>query len=230
MPRLDHRKAAIALAVLTLAALGVFSAFPAIDLVVSGWFYREGEGFWLAGNPWIEALRNGIWNLSIAVFAFSILALGFALVRRPLLGVDAREAGFIFLLYLLGPILLVNGVFKSYWGRARPVDVAEFGGLAAFTPPWLPADQCVANCSFVSGEGSAATALLLAFVVLAPDAWRILSRRAFAIYVLAGGILPGAGLALRVMTGRHFLSDTVFAVLLVLALGLGLHRLLLKGR
>lgn len=230
MPPLDHRKAAIALAVLTLAALGVFSAFPAIDLTVSGWFYREGEGFWLAGNPWIEALRNGIWNLSIAVFAFSILALGFALVRRPLLGVDAREAGFIFLLYLLGPILLVNGVFKSYWGRARPVDVAEFGGLAAFTPPWLPADQCVANCSFVSGEGSAATALLLAFVVLAPDAWRILSRRAFAIYVLAGGILPGAGLALRVMTGRHFLSDTVFAVLLVLALGLGLHRLLLKGR
>src|SRR5690606_18059807 len=149
---------------------------------------------------------------------------------RPLLGVDAREAGFIFLLYLLGPILLVNGVLKTYWGRARPVDVAEFGGAATFTPPWLPADQCVANCSFVSGEGSAATALLLAFVVLAPDAWRLFPRRAFALYALAGLVLPATGLALRIMTGRHFLSDTIFAVLLVLSLALGLLRLLLKGR
>lgn len=230
MPPLDHGKAGMALVIVTLAALGLFAAFPALDLAVSGWFYRAGEGFWLAGNPWIEALRNGIWNLSIAVFAFAILALGFAFAGRPLLGVDAREAGFIFLLYLLGPILLVNGVFKAFWGRARPVDVAEFGGAATFTPPWLPADQCLANCSFVSGEGSAATALLVAFAVLAPDAWRLLPRRAFALYALAGVALPAAGLALRVMTGRHFLSDTVFAVLLVLALALGLHRLLLKGR
>lgn len=230
MPPLDHGKAAIALALLTIAALGVFAVFPWIDLTVSGWFHRAGEGFWLARNPWIEAVRNGIWDLSIAVFAFSILALGFAVARRPLLGVDAREAGFIFLLYLLGPILLVNGVLKTYWGRARPVDVAEFGGAATFTPPWLPADQCVANCSFVSGEGSAATALLLAFVVLAPDAWRLFPRRAFALYALAGLVLPATGLALRIMTGRHFLSDTIFAVLLVLALALGLHRLLLKGR
>ena len=41
--------------------------------------------------------------------------------------------------------------------------------------------------------------------------------------------LPVVGLALRVITGRHFLSDTVFAVLLVLALAVGLHRLLLKA-
>lgn len=230
MPGLDYRKAAITLALLTVAALGLFAAFPEIDLVVSGWFYRAGEGFWLAGNPWIEALRNAIWNLSIAVFAFSILAIVFALFRHPLLGVDARAAGFIFLLYLIGPILLVNGGLKAYWGRARPVDVTEFGGPAAFTPPWLPSDQCLANCSFVSGEGSAATALLLAFIVLSPDAGRLLSRRTFAIYALAGAILPATGLALRIVTGRHFLSDTVFAVLIVLAIGLGLHRILLKGR
>ena len=208
----------------------IFAAFPGVDLIVSGLFYRMEDGFWLSGNPWIEMVRNGIWNLSILVFALSIAAFLMAALRRPILGVGMREAGFIFLLYLIGPILLVNGVLKEHWGRARPVDVAEFGGAATFTPPWLPADQCVANCSFVSGEGSAATALAISFLVLAPEAWRILSRRAFALYSFLGVILPTVGLALRVMTGRHFLSDTVFAMLLVLSVALVLHRLLLKGQ
>lgn len=230
MPPLDHRKAALTLAALALAALVLFAAVPRLDLVVSGWFYRQGQGFWLSDQPIVEAVRYGIWYLSVAVFVFSIVALLFAAARRPLLGVDVQEAGFIFLLYLIGPVLMVNGLLKTYWGRARPVDVTEFGGTAGFTPPWLPTDQCIDNCSFVSGEGSAATALALAFLVLAPDAWRLLSRRGFAVYALAGVVLPAAGLALRVMTGRHFLSDTVFAMLLVLAIGLGLHRLLLKGR
>ena len=230
MPPVDHRKPALALAALTLAALAVFAAFPDIDLAVSGWFHRPGEGFWMARLAWVEALRNGVWNLSIAVFALSIVALLLALAGRPIPGIGAREAGFVFLLYLLGPILLVNGILKEHWGRARPVEVAEFGGAAAFTPPWLPADQCASNCSFVSGEGSAATVLALAFLILAPAARRLLPRGGFAIYAVAGVILPAAGLALRVVTGRHFLSDTVFAVLLILALALGLHAALFRRR
>lgn len=230
MPAVDHRRAARALAFLTLAACAIFAAFPRLDLAVSAWFYRPGEGFWLAGNGLVEAARNGVWNLSIAVFALSIVALGFAAARRPLLGIDARAAGFVVLLYLLGPVLLVNGVLKAHWGRARPVDVAEFGGAARFTPFWLPTDQCQSNCSFVSGEGSAAAALALVLLVFAPHARRLLSRRGFAVYALAGVAAPATGLALRLATGRHFLSDTVFAVLLVLAVALILHRLLLKGR
>lgn len=230
MPPVDHRRAAIALAAVSLAALTLFAVFPALDLALSGWFYRPGEGFWLARIDWVDAVRNGIWNLSIAVFALSIVALLFAAAGRPLPGVTAREAGFVFLLYLLGPILLVNGVLKDHWGRARPFDVAEFGGTARFTPFWLPTDQCQSNCSFVSGEGSAAAALALVFLVFAPHARRLLSRLGFAVYAFAGVAAPAVGLALRLATGRHFLSDTVFAVLLVLAVGLGLHRMLLKGR
>lgn len=226
MPHVDHRAAAIGLGLLTLAALGGFLVFPRVDLIVSGWFYRPGDGFWLARIPWVEGLRNGIWNLSIATFLLSLLALVLSAAGRPIGGIGAREAGFIFLLYLLGPVLAVNGILKEHWGRARPVDVAEFGGAAAFTPPWLPADQCVSNCSFVSGEGSAAAALALAFLILAPPARRALPRGGFVLYALAGVLLPAAGLALRLVTGRHFLSDTVFAVLLVLAIALALHRLL----
>lgn len=227
---IDRRTAAIVLFVLTLGAVAAFAAFPQADLIVSGWFYWPGEGFRLAGRPWIEAVRNGIWNLSIAVFLLSAAALVLAAAGRPVRGAGARPAGFVFLLYLLGPGLLVNGVLKEHWGRARPVDVVEFGGAAAFTPPWLPADQCASNCSFVSGEGSAAAALAVTFLILAPAARRRLPRAGFALYALAGVLLPLAGLGLRIATGRHFLSDTVFAVLLVLALALGLHALLFRRR
>ncbi|MCB2117570.1 MAG: phosphatase PAP2 family protein [Rhodobacteraceae bacterium] len=230
MPPLDYRIAASTLVALSLAALAAFALFPHLDLAVSGWFYRPGEGFWLASSEAIQFLRHAIWNLSILVFTFSLAAMIAAALRRPLLGIEGREAAFVFLLYLLGPILLVNGILKTYWGRARPVDVTEFGGAAHFTPPWMPATECVANCSFVSGEGSAATALALAFLIFAPAAWRLLPRRGFALYALAGVVLPAIGLALRVMTGRHFLSDTIFAMLFVLAIALALHRLLLRGR
>ncbi|OYX21132.1 MAG: hypothetical protein B7Z04_04035 [Rhodobacterales bacterium 32-66-9] len=226
MPSLDNRRAGIRLAAALALALAVFAIWPQLDIAVSSWFYRSGAGFWLAGDPWVEGLRNLVWNVSILVFVASALVCVVALVRRRADSETGRVAGFVFLLYLLGPILLVDGILKRFWGRARPATITDFGGDRAFTPPWLPSDQCASNCSFVSGEGSAAAALALSFLVCAPIARRMLPRVAFRLYVVAGVLLPAAGLALRVMTGRHFLSDTVFAVLFVSAIALVLRRLL----
>lgn len=230
MPGLDHRKTAIRLAIASLAAVAVFVLWPGLDLAVSAAFYREGEGFWLGRLDFVQALRHFIWNLSIAAVLLSLVALGLAAIRRPLPDFGARPAGFIFLLYLLGPVLLVNAVLKNHWGRARPADTTQFGGTLTFTPPWLPSDQCASNCSFVSGEGSAAVALAITFLLLAPLLRRVLPDLLFRAYAVLAVFLPAAGLALRVMTGRHFLSDTVFAVLFVLAIALGLHRWLLTER
>ncbi len=230
MPGLDHRKAGLWFAVAFVLALVVFAVWPGLDIAVSSWFYRPDSGFWLAEDPWVEGVRNLVWDLSILVFVLSAAAFVAALVGRRAREARGRIAGFIFLLYLLGPILLVDGILKRFWGRARPATIIEFGGDRMFTPPWLPSDQCASNCSFVSGEGSAAAALALSFLVLAPIARRILPRAAFVLYVAAGLLLPAAGLALRVMTGRHFVSDTVFAVLFVSGIALVLHRLLLTER
>lgn len=230
MPSLDHRKAGLWFATAFVLVLALFAIWPQVDIAVSSWFYRPGAGFWLAEDPWVEGARNIVWNLSILVFVLSAAVLVYDLVRRQAREEKGRIAGFIFLLYLLGPILLVDGILKRFWGRARPATITEFGGDRMFTPPWFPSDQCASNCSFVSGEGSAAAALALSFLVLAPIARRTLPRAAFALYAAAGVILPAAGLALRVMTGRHFLSDSVFAVLIVSAIALVLHRLLLAER
>lgn len=230
MPRIDHRRAALWLAAGFAAALVVFGLWPGLDIRFSALFYRPGQGFWLAGDPWLQGLRELVWNLSIAAVLLSALTLILAAVQRSFTATGARRAGFILLLYLLGPILLVNGVLKQHWGRARPVDIAEFGGAREFTPPWLPADQCASNCSFVSGEGSAAVALAITLVLLAPFVRAALPRALFGAYVALGMVLPAAGILLRVATGRHFLSDTVFAALFVLAIALALHRWLLAGR
>jgi membrane-associated PAP2 superfamily phosphatase len=225
--RVDHRKAAYGLALGFALTFSVFFFWPELDLYTSELFYREGTRFWLSDVEAVQFLRETVWNLSIAAFLLAIVALVLAAVKRPIAGFGVRPATFVFLLYLLGPILLVNAVLKNHWGRARPGSIVEFGGTREFTPPWLPADQCATNCSFVSGEGSAAVALAITFLILAPLARRFLPRIMFTVYVGLAVIFPLLGIVLRVMTGRHFLSDTLFAALFVLAIALVLHRLLL---
>jgi lipid A 4'-phosphatase len=115
----------------------------------------------------------------------------------------------------------VNGILKEHWGRARPEQV--FGGEAEFTAPLVIADECARNCSFVSGEAAAAAALA---IVVGALSWPTLGprgrRRAVA---LLGSVASAAGL-MRVATGRHFLSDVVFAALVTAFVALALWTLM----
>jgi membrane-associated phospholipid phosphatase len=99
--------------------------------------------------------------------------------------------------------LLVDATLKEHSGRARPVRVEQFGGTRQFTPAFIPADQCKANCSFVSGHVATA-AFIMAFGWLGAP---VVRRR----WLLASiGFAATLALA-RMLPGGHFLSDTVFA-------------------
>ena len=222
----DDRELATLWSAAFVLTLGIFVLWPQLDIMVSRVFWTPRAGFWLGRVTELQALRTVVWNASIAMFLASIGFFLAALVRKPVFGIGARVWGYIALLYLLGPILLVNGLLKSFWGRARPADVVEFGGSQQFTPPYMPSDQCAANCSFVSGEGSAATALAVALLVLAPHVRRALPSWAFRVYVALSVAVPAIGLGMRLATGRHFLSDTLFAVLFVLGIAIALRRIL----
>jgi lipid A 4'-phosphatase len=149
---------------------------------------------------------------------------------RVALWLPQRAWGFILALYILAPGLLVNAGLKSHWGRARPAAVQEFGGTAQFTPALQPADECLRNCSFVSGEASAAAALAISVAAglyvlrgrMAPVTLRAGLWAAFAVAVL--------GSLLRLATGRHFLSDVVFAWLLTAGVALVLWVTVLQTR
>ncbi|MGL4278879.1 MAG: phosphatase PAP2 family protein [Albidovulum sp.] len=226
MSRVDERRLAVAWCIALVLSVAIFQLWPGIDLAVSGWFFTPGTGFALASSRTLDMIREAIWwmsNLMVAVVVLAILA---ALAGKPFL--ELQRAVFILLMYLLGPALLVDGLLKRFWGRARPANVEEFGGTQDFTLPLVPADQCDSNCSFVSGEGAAATALAIAFLLIAPAVRQRVSPALFRLYVVFAIAIPLTGMALRVMLGRHFLSDTVFAALLVSGIALVLARLLFR--
>ena len=201
----------------------VFARWPQLDLQVSGWFYDPQAKFWLARIGWLELVRQLAMqgaNLTV-VLALAGTVQAWALGARAT--VPLRLWGFALALFVLGPGLLVNVILKTYWGRARPGSVIEFGGSAQFTPPFQIADECVRNCSFVSGEAAAAAAMMIVvatfFLHLVPAARRFVAIASCILLALLPGIL-------RIMTGRHFLSDVIFANLFILLLALVLAKLL----
>ncbi|MDT8854477.1 phosphatase PAP2 family protein [Paracoccaceae bacterium Fryx2] len=226
MPAPDLRRWSLWLLAVAFGCLVLFGTWPGIDLWVSGLFHDPEAGFWLTHSRPLSRLRHLIWDASLLTVALSALAFGLCLWRgRMVFGLPARIWGFVAALYILGPGVLVNLVLKAHWGRVRPADVTEFGGALPFTAVQQWTGQCVRNCSFVSGEGSAVVALAIsALVVLAYRSGRLWPGRKVAAG-LAALVVIGAGM--RVATGRHFLSDTAFAAIFVSAVALGLYALLL---
>jgi lipid A 4'-phosphatase len=200
-----------------LVCFAVFAIWPAIDLRVSQAFHDPTSGFVIAGNPLAEALRLAIWNAGIVVCIAAAFGTVMGLVGRTVV-LPTRAWGFILALYLLGPGLMVELVTKPLWGRPRPAQVAEFGGPLPFSPPNELADLCIRNCSFVSGEVSGAIVTAIALVVLRSHLMPRLSHRMPVLLLATAWFLPPAVALQRIAAGRHFLSDTVFAVLFTLLL------------
>lgn len=211
-----------------LAFMVLFTAAPGIDLWTTGLFYRPGAGFPMASFPPAEWLRGVLWGASL--WLVGIAAAGLMLSRATgssALWLPGRVWAFVLALYLLGPGLIVNVVLKTHWGRARPAQIVDFGGTATFTPALLPSDQCMGNCSFVSGEGAAAVALAICLWVILRNLRPRPGRREAWLRLAGLVLLACLGAGMRVMAGRHFLSDTVFAGLIVIGLAMLLNRLIL---
>ncbi|MGB0967175.1 MAG: phosphatase PAP2 family protein, partial [Halocynthiibacter sp.] len=188
--------------IITACFQAFFASFPNVDIWLSSIFYEEGQGFALSRSHTIKLVRD-ICNVMITGFGvIAFISCIVACLGYPTAGIPARVWGFISALYLLGPVILVNGVLKANSGRARPVHIEEFGGERIFTPAFEFTDQCVSNCSFVSGEASGSTAFLISiFLVTAfigQRKWRLTLR------ISAAGIAL-ACTAFRILLGRHFL-------------------------
>jgi membrane-associated PAP2 superfamily phosphatase len=210
----------LALLLLLVFVSFAFVALPDLDLWVSSLFYDPASGFLDRRTGLVDTVRGAgraaEWTLAIAVTAplfLRLLVSNFRLLVRP------RETVFVLSSYVVGPGLIVNGILKDHWGRARPRQLVEFGGSEHFSPVWAISDACQRNCSFVSGEGASAF-WLLAIVFLVPRElrWRV----GIVTFVFAAAV----SLA-RIAAGGHFLSDVLIAWLLVFLVLLLTHRLCL---
>ncbi|MEM6637115.1 MAG: phosphatase PAP2 family protein [Pseudomonadota bacterium] len=210
---------------LTAVAVILFLANPGIDLRVSRAFFDPDAGFFLNDSAAMQSIRETYWT-AVWVFTLTALVLWISALRQHF-AVRAPAAVWAYAVTAMlgGPGLLSNLILKEYWGRARPADVVEFGGEATFSPALLISDQCARNCSFVSGEGSA---IAMVAIVLGSLSWPWLRQRIWPVGVV-GLLVAGFGIALRVVMGRHFLSDTVFAILFMALVAFVLFHLLRIG-
>jgi len=190
------------LAVLAFSAL--FRLFPAMDIAASEAFFRAGAGFPLSQEPLLKAFRKSS-DLVLALLVTGlIVTLAWGIARRGLSAlVSARRSVFLIAALVIGPGLVVNGLFKSWWGRPRPVAVDVFGGEAPYQTVWQLSDWCQSNCSFVSGEASSA-AWLVAATVLIPARLRPVLVPPVVLYALLISLN-------RLAFGGHFLSDIVLS-------------------
>ena len=208
----------------------VFRFWPGLDLAVSGSVYDPATGFLLASRGFWDGVivANKAASLAYLVAALVLLPISLWLGRGEA-QVTARYWGMVILLYLAGPGLLVNGLLKRTFGRARPVNIALFGGDGPFTAAGEVSDYCRAACSFVSAEVAAGTALTVGLAL--GTLWfagRPVARLFGGLAVLSLGLLVLTAVE-RIGSGRHFLSDVVFAALPVTALGLGLACLIWRS-
>lgn len=135
---------------------------------------------------------------------------------RSWLRLSGTQWLFLAICLAMGPGILANVALKDHWGRARPKEVAEFGGSKMFTPPLIPTDQCANNCSFVSGEAAAIFMPFYAAGLVVPQ---------WAAILLAVGTLCGLAAGfVRVAQGAHFLSDVIFAGVFMAMTAVLVHR------
>lgn len=197
-------------------AIAVFSKFPGLDLLFSMRYYSAEGGFVHRQDLLVLALYNWTpWIGRALVLVLALYALSAPLIARLMaargrqdlatraLGPWRRLATLTVCCVLLGNGLVIEGVFKNFMGRPRPVQVDLFGGTQAYHGPFVPGNDPTHHRSFVSSHAAAGFALMGLGLGCGPI-WR---RRWFLIGALSGAII-GMG---RILQGGHFLSDIIFS-------------------
>lgn len=219
----SYERLTIAFLLLVVLAQAVFAAFPGIDPAVSSLFANGSAGFgWGDGSPETInlVLRRTAEVLAFGLVSWCILGGLTGLLRDD----EFRAWAFAASVVVVASGVIVNLVLKAHVGRARPISISEFGGAAQFTPAWQVTDQCARNCSFTSGEVALAASLAIATIVLLWPRFDTARRRFLAILVAT--VYVGLVMLLRIGLGRHFLSDTIFAVLFAGGVALVLYPLM----
>jgi lipid A 4'-phosphatase len=182
----------------------VFTVWPQLDLWTSAQFHAVGGTFVGDQFAFVRFLYRGIPVSGKLYAAIGVIVIVVSFWRpHPIGGRWSRRLVALAWVSLLGSGLLVNAGLKEYWGRARPVQVSQFGGQQQFSPALSPTDQCHHNCSFVSGHATSGYILMAVGLM-----GSVTTRRRWLWIGLAWGAVVSAA---RISEGGHFLSDTLFA-------------------
>ena len=201
----EARRGLLAGAALTgVAAAILFVGWPELDLAVARLFNLGPRSFIFNHSDLAGALRFTFKLVTWAASIAAVLGIVLALARgKRLFGLGLKEWAFLALVLVTGPGLIANTLLKDNWARPRPMHIVEFGGPDQFTPVLSRSGACERNCSFISGEASSIFAIGFAAALLARR-----RRTAWMASAVAAGSVIGL---IRIGEGGHFLSDVIFA-------------------
>jgi lipid A 4'-phosphatase len=217
------RRPAFWIPAVALAAVTLVFRFSDLDLVLlrpffSGYVVPHDGGLkefllqhqqpWRALNDWGEypAWILGVGGAAVCLASFAWKRLW-----------PWRDAGLFFvLLLILGPGLLVNVAFKPFWNRPRPHATMAFGVEREFLHVF-ERGHSDDDSSFPSGHAAMGFCLMApAFVCWPRRPWPAFG---FLLFGLSSGTVIGLA---RMVAGRHFPSDVLWAGAIVYFTGLAL--------
>ena len=186
-------------------------------------FNPKTQMFGVNAQMWVQHSREAArLIITLLVLPAFLAILGKLILPHRRMLIEGRAALFLIATLALGPGLLTNVMLKDHWGRARPIDVQQFGGAEHFTPWWDPRGDCPNNCSFIAGEPSGAF-WTLAPAALAPPELQPLAYGAALVFGVGVGVL-------RIAAGAHFFSDVVFAGVFMYLVVWPVHGLIYRWR
>ena len=192
----------------------LFFLFPNLDIHFSKLFFYE-EKFISEKHIFIKNLRSFLKDFMIVISVFSLLLIVACMIfkkKKKVFFLKSRTK-LILLGFIVGPVigcgLIANFYFKDNWGRARPINIQEFGGDKIYAKPFIISDQCKKNCSWIGGEASAAFSFITGTIILKNPIYLIIN--------LIFGIVVSL---CRIAMGGHFLSDNIFAMIFMIYLAI----------
>lgn len=194
----------LGLQIVLLVAVSIVIAELDLDRIIAGRFYSADKGWFLTRKPlWSWLHQYG----TIPGLVMTLAALiGWGAGRFvPTLAPLRRPCMVVALTSIIAAGLLVNAVFKQYWGRPRPDQTIEFGGQWHYRhilPPGTPGK----GASFPCGHCT------MGFVFLSMAAFhrrnKLLAYGGIGVGIVLGTMLSAA----RMVQGAHFLSDTLWSL------------------
>ena len=177
------------------------------DMFFSGIFYYGNNQFFLQSYDFISIIFRKILLPFCIIYIFILPILGrFFSLKKIFFGYkfSLKEILFIWASGIITSIFVVNVLLKNTWGRARPNDILQFGGTNNFTPWYKFSEECLSNCSFVSGDASIGFMLIIFYFLTKKNTY-------FYLAIISGSTFG----FIRIIAGGHFLSDIIFSNIVV---------------
>lgn len=195
---------------------------------------RNGQPLWgaliLLGSaaalwfPAFSCLEKRGWLMNFPLWAESILVAITVAASILFAGIPSRRTAMRlnFLCCAGFWMMVLNNVvihtIKLIWNRARFDEMLLQGNFDGFSAWYAPFGT--GGTSFPSGHTAAAAGVLL--LILAADVFPVVARHKWIVGICCS-LYIGAMAVSRIVVGRHFLSDTIVAALIVWGLFVLVH-------